>query len=437
VKVLLVSLYHPELVRGGAQQICYELFKALKTRPGIEPVLLAAVDPSFKALYKSGARITGFDGRPDEFLFLSRNYDYIWHKSGSFPLLLAFSEFLQLVKPDVVHFHHFLLLGVDLLTLTRRVLPEARIVFTFHEFMAICEAYGHMLRPFDNSLCSRASPVRCHQCFPERPPEHFFMREMWFKRHLSAVDAFTVPSHFMIERYASWGLDPQKITHVPNGQPDYSGGEVVIDKRQKRNRFGFFGQLVDNKGVWLLLEAVQQLRSEGFTDFVVEINGDNLKFASDRRRTEIETFLAKENELPLADRIVSFNGSYSVDQLPQRMTRVDWCIVPSVWWEIFGLVISEAWMFKRPVIASNVGGPAERITHNKDGLLFNIGDPTSLAQTIRRACTQRGLWEHLAKRIGIPVTEDRMSELFLAVYRSSERRDFPISTKIAHASRVG
>ena len=63
MKVLLVSLFHPELVRGGAQQVCYELFQGLKSRRGIEPTLLAAVDPSFKSLYKSGAQITGFDGR--------------------------------------------------------------------------------------------------------------------------------------------------------------------------------------------------------------------------------------------------------------------------------------------------------------------------------------------------------------------------------------
>ena len=35
MKVLLLSLFHPELVRGGAQQICYELFEGLKAQPGI------------------------------------------------------------------------------------------------------------------------------------------------------------------------------------------------------------------------------------------------------------------------------------------------------------------------------------------------------------------------------------------------------------------
>ena len=123
-KVLLISLYHPELVRGGAQQICYELFNALKSRKGIEPTLLAAVDPSFKSLYKVGAQITGFDGREGEFIYLSRGYDPLWHKNSSVELAKSYAEFLEIIQPDVVHFHHFHLLGIDLLTLTRRILPK-------------------------------------------------------------------------------------------------------------------------------------------------------------------------------------------------------------------------------------------------------------------------------------------------------------------------
>ena len=87
MKVLLVSVFHPEIVRGGAQQVCYELFQGLKERDDIDVTLLAAVDESQPALYKSGARITGFDGREVEFLFLSREYDYWWHKTSNVLLL--------------------------------------------------------------------------------------------------------------------------------------------------------------------------------------------------------------------------------------------------------------------------------------------------------------------------------------------------------------
>jgi len=416
MKVLLISLFHPELVRGGAQQICYELFEGLKEQPYIKPTLLASIDDSVPALYKSGARITGFDGRPGEFLFLSREYDYWWHRSSSVQLLESYAEFLQVIRPDVVHFHHFLTLGIDLLTLTRKVLPTVKIVFTFHEFMAICAADGHMLRKHDGSLCTHASPVRCHQCFPHLPPEQFFVRARWMKRHLEAVNVFTTPSRFMIKHYTDWGIDPKRIFQVGNVQQNRAPTALDEEPRAKRNRFGFFGQLVDAKGIHILLQAVEHLRAEGFTDFSVELNGDNLRYASDARRKEIESFLEREAARPVREQNVIFNGSYQVDQLAGRMARIDWCIVPSVWWEIFGLVISEAWMFGRPVIASNVGGPAERVRHEVDGLHFEVGDAKSLAGAMRRACTEEGLWGRLAAGITPPEPRESMVRQYMSLY---------------------
>jgi glycosyltransferase involved in cell wall biosynthesis len=419
MKVLVVSLFHPELIRGGAQQMAYELFLGLQQVEGVEPVLLASIDQSLPALYKSGARITGFDGRPNEYLFLSRSFDHWWHKLSEPLLVEAFAEFLALISPDVVHFHHFMTYGVDLLSLTRRVLPHARIVFTFHEFLAICTADGHMVRRTDRSLCDRASPVRCHQCFPEVLPEQFFLREKWMKAHLAAVDVFTTPSRFMQEHFVTWGLARERLVHVPNGQINRNPGGPAAEPRARRSRFGFFGQMVDAKGIWLLLEAVEQLRADGFTDFVVEINGDNLRYASERRRGEIERFMATEGARPAAEQNVIFNGSYHQDRIGQRMARIDWVVVPSVWWEIFGLVISEAWMFGRPVIGPDVGGPAERITHGHDGLLFEVADARALAATMRRAATEAGLWDRLAAGITTPMSRTEMVRRFHAIYANA------------------
>ena len=149
-------------------------------------------------------------------------------------------------------------------------------MLTLHEFMAICAADGQMLRKTDGSLCTRASAVRCNQCFPDTPPEQFFMREMWMKKHLEHVDVLTTPSRYMISHYTDWGIDPSRIVHVSNGQRNYGVGTATDNEDRPRNRFGFFGQMVDNKGVWVVLQAVEHLRAEGFTDFVVELNGDNL-----------------------------------------------------------------------------------------------------------------------------------------------------------------
>ena len=93
-----------------------------------------------------------------------------------------------------------------------------------------------------------------------------------------------------------------------------------------KNRFGFFGQMVDIKGIQIILRAVAILREQGFTNFKVELNGDNLRYGTPALTKEIEDFFTEENERPFAQRIVHSNGSYQVDQLASRMARVDWSI---------------------------------------------------------------------------------------------------------------
>ena len=430
-KVLVVSLHHPELMRGGAQQVAYELFKGLQSQPGIEPVLLASTDREYPALYKSGACITGFDQRPNEFLFLPQEYDGLWHRTSSVRLIDAYCEFLETIRPDVVHFHHFLNFGIDLLSLTRRILPDARLVFTFHEFLTICDANGHMVRLTDQSLCSQASSVRCHQCFPTRPPEHFSLRKMWFMRHLQEVDVFTCPSSFMIDRFVAWGIDAEKIRHVSNGQADCTHGARLPASDGPKNRFGFFGQMVDIKGIQIILRAVAILREQGFTDFKVELNGGNLRHATPAVAKEIEDFLAEENERPFAERIVQSNGPYQVDQLASRMARVDWSIVPSLWEEVFGLVVSEAWAFRRPVICSDVGALAERVTDDVNGIHFTRGDPYALAAAIRRASTETGLWERLSGATPDPPPLAAMVAGFLDVYGLTQKPSHPVPRPVS------
>jgi len=223
----------------------------------------------------------------------------------------------------------------------------------------------------------------------------------------------------MIEPFVTWGIPRERISHVTNGQRSLVVRPLLPPPPGPRDRFGFFGLLHDDKGVTVLLRAVTLLRAEGFTRFRVDINGGGLQHASGPVRREIGAFQQAEEELPAAERIVSFKGAYGLDQIQSRMAPVDWTIGPSVWWEIFGRVISEAWMFGRPVICSNVGGMAERVTHEVDGLHFEMSDPVSLAATIRRACTEDGLWERLHAAVPQPPSRAAMADGFLELYEAA------------------
>ena len=421
--VLLVSLGHPDLVLGGSPLVCQELFDELCDRDEVTCHMVAAVDPASGPRHQPGAGITGFDGRSGVYLMHQNDFDPWLNRNNDPDLVEAFIELLHAVEPDVVHFHHFMAVGADLIGVTRRILPDCRILFTFHEFAAMCAADGHMVHRYDGSLCETASPARCGQCLPDRRPDDLLMRRLWMEHHLRLVDHFTCPSHFMVERFVDWGIPRDRISIVANGQRSRVVRPLLTPPgpagQPARNRFGFFGLLHDDKGVHVLLRAVTLLREQGFTNFRVDINGGGIEHATPAIRQEIEAFETAERARPAAERIVTFNGPYNLDQIQSRMARVDWSVVPSIWWEIFGLVISEAWMFGRPVICSNAGGMAERVTHEVNGLHFEIGDPAFLAATIRRACTEEGLWDRLHAGIPAPPARAAMADEYLALYEAA------------------
>ena len=62
------------------------------------------------------------------------------------------------------------------------------------------------------------------------------------------------------------------------------------------------------------------------------------------------------------------------------MARIDWVVVPSIWWENGPLVILEAFQHGRPVICSDIGGMSEKVTDGVNGLHFRRGDPRDLAR---------------------------------------------------------
>ena len=97
--------------------------------------------------------------------------------------------------------------------------------------------------------------------------------------------------------------------------------------------------------------------------------------------------------------MVTNAGPYQNEDLPERMQSVDWVIIPSVWWENSPLVIQEAFMHRRPILTSNIGGMAEKVTHDVDGLHFQAGNPADIADTIERAVTEKGLWDRLESGI--------------------------------------
>jgi glycosyltransferase involved in cell wall biosynthesis len=431
-KVLYILHNHPTLFPGGAEQYALELFEALRDSNEIEPLLLARIGRfSVPQGNRPGTPFSTVDGEPDQYFLFTESepcFDYFFGTSRDKSLYATyFADFLATYQPDVIHFQHTLHMGYDLVSTARRVLPETPIVYTLHEYLPICHREGQMLRtPFKNEeLCLKASPRRCSECFPDIPSSEFYLRERFVKAHLAHVDLFIAPSRFLLQRYVDWGISPDRIVFEDYGRrPSVKLAETDADR--PRNRFGYFGQFNPYKGVETLLTAMASF--EDRPDIQLRLHGANV----DQQTSEFQDTFAVL--LEQAEANVTLVGSYDPSDVPWLMRDIDWAVVSSRWWENSPLVIQEAFMQRRPVICSGIGGMAEKVTHDVNGLYFKVGDADSLAAVIERAASEHGLWERL--RGGIPdilTVEEHISNLTQMYRDLLERRSEPVEEPAIHA----
>lgn len=408
-RVLIISHGHPEIHPGGAEIVAYTLFEELKMLRGVEAFFLARTDdPGHR---RSGTHFSTFFNRPDEILLHSTETDPFLFSQLSETLLKEFAEFIEQLQPDVVHFHHYFHVGLELFAIVRRVCPNCRIVVTLHEYLAICNNNGQMVKTEGLALCSQATPAACAGCFPETPSTAFFMRQLFIQAHFERVDLFIAPSEFLRERYVEWGVPENKIVLLKYLLPKMEHAEPrPIAKGEKRSVFAFFGQLTPYKGVRVLVEAFELLEEwADAEESRLLIFGTPPIFPPDFKKW-FDDFLERNPKR------ISYLGPYGRKDVPRLMASIDWVVVPSEWWENAPIVIEEAFAHGRPVICSDIGGMAEKVEDGVDGLHFQAGNPHALASVIRESSARVSLWDELTKRIGVQTNRSSEIQDYLRLY---------------------
>jgi len=409
-KLLVIAHNHPQFFPGGAEILAYDLFKAVRDNSHYDPVFMAGVSQQDRLCHEAAAFQTLTEAE-DELLFWGGTFDCLYQSNMILPFMYNdFKQFLLKFQPDVIHFHHTMRFGLEALVVARQVLPDVRIVYTLHEFILICNRDGQMVRKHNNALCNSASPAKCNRCFPEIPPALFRMREEFIKAHLEHVDLFISPSHFLANRFIDWGIEDDRIVMLENGRYiDPPAPFRSLEKSGKRNVFGYFGQINPYKGAMLTFKAVEYLVNNGFTDFRLEIFG-NVELQEDDFKEDFFAFLDKYKDY------VTFHGKYQNTDIPKLIKHVDWVIVPSTWWENSPLVIQEAFMHKRPIICSDIGGMAEKVDNNITGLHFQARNEVSLADKIKTACSDSHMWQRFVDNIGPRLSIEDCAKAHIEIY---------------------
>ncbi|MFH1326171.1 MAG: glycosyltransferase family 4 protein [Candidatus Falkowbacteria bacterium] len=182
----------------------------------------------------------------------------------------------------------------------------------------------------------------------------------WINRKLFASpDVIISPSQWLLDEHLKRGFfkDSKKVV-LRN--PVQSLRDCHAPLRFARNDskfiFLYVGQIEKHKGIDLLIEAFQDLKSE---KCILKIVGDG--------KEQGNALFVQNN--------IKFLGKKSSEEVQELMQKANCLVVPSLCYENQPTVIFEAQQNNLPVIASNIGGIPEILDHE---FLFKAGDRESL-----------------------------------------------------------
>jgi glycosyltransferase involved in cell wall biosynthesis len=409
LRVLVLSHMHPGVSRGGAEIAAYQLYRQLKAQSSVDAWFVAA--SGGKVQERLGARFVQPFG-PDEYVYCGVGFDHFVHANPDPLFPKAVTELLTELQPDVVHLHHYTNFGVEVFLHIRKALPQARIVVTLHEYLAICNHFGQMVKRPSFFPCYKASPRDCARCFPERSEIDFFLRELYLKRFFRLVDHFISPSEFLAQRYVEWGLPAHAVSVIENGMPEALSGpaSTAAEAQDGGLVLGFFGQISQLKGIGVIIEAATLLDEEGVTGIQFDIHGDY----SGQPPAFREEF---ERQLEKAPPNFRYIGPYDNTRVRTLMHSVHAVLVPSIWWENSPLVIQEALAAGRPLIVSDIGGMAEKVRDGLDGFHFRAGNARSLAALAKTLMKEPKRLRRLEATLAIPPTVKDTAAATLSLYQ--------------------
>jgi glycosyltransferase involved in cell wall biosynthesis len=231
-----------------------------------------------------------------------------------------------------------------------------------------------------------ATVVHIRDCLPPGPVTTATMR-------LIAATATTVLANSRYTARSVRAAAPSALIEVVHNPVDLERWDPArIDRSQARSRLGEAGrrrlllgvvaQLSPWKGQDTAIEALRLLHEEGIDAHLLLIG--SAKFVARATRFDNDSYVARLRALiagaGLEDR-VSWLGER--EDVPELVRALDVLLLPS-WEEPFGRALIEAMAMGVPVIATDVGGPAEIIEDGREGYLLAPREPLAWAQASRR-----------------------------------------------------
>lgn len=407
MRILYISHGHPSESLGGGELAAWRLFQHFSQHLGNSSCgFLAASRRKYQFL--PGCQIHGLTER--EWLIRPSSNNLIHDTAVSLRNDSPLSYSLQSLRPQLIHAHHYLHVGLDLLYALKSWFPDALMLLTLHEYWGICPFEGRLLRR-SGETCPAPDVAQCNKCLGGDHEAQLAVRSRRIRYFFSLIDHFISPSLFLKKRYLDWGVAPKKISVLENMPPPHVVNDTKLPLPIEERSFviglerpipvmtcGYFGQASPWKGLDVILQAIliAKTRDVHLRFQIHGLDTDYLdKLCIDSKYSSFWLH-CRQLIAALGAQYVQVCGTYTQATQPSRLAELDCVLMASIWYENSPMVIQEAFASGRPVIAPRLGGMAEKVQHAQNGLLFQPGNPADLAKTLMRLSKNPDLLKSLS-----------------------------------------
>lgn len=358
--------------------------------------------------------------------------------------LISFIKYLELEKPDIVHFHELAGsngIGINHIKAAKKY--GAKVIMTFHLAGYTCLT-GTLIYKERTPCNGKINALKCADCYLHKKG---LKRTSYFIAGLSSfLNRFHLDTSklnhpigtalgttYILKRLeqkffdlikhsdevvciANWyhqvlllnGVNINKLNLIEQGLPTAFSLEKELAIRKSRPiKLIFIGRISPFKGLHILIEALEK-----FSEFDFELSIYGNSDGTDYEASMIEKSKNKMN--------IHWKGNLKQSKVLDKMKEFDLLCLCSTFSEMSPLVIQEARQAGIPVIASNVNGNREQMENGASGLLFEMNNVESLKTQLSKLIENRNLLSEMKSKILSPRNFKLVAGEYFKLYKKTQ-----------------
>lgn len=211
---------------------------------------------------------------------------------------------------------------------------------------------------------------------------------------IQSSDMITTLSRSIAKELKEYNINPDKITVINNGVNETLFHPLKKELNEEKKYIMYAGRIDYEKGLFDLVDCGKYISNKR-TDlsFIIAGKGKDLK--------KLKKKIKKAN---LQDKF-KLLGQLNKDEILRIYQNATLFVFPSYHEGLPGVLL-EAMSCGLPIIATDVRGNRDLISHEENGLLIPIQDSKKMAETINTLLQDKQLREHLGKNARKTIIEN-------------------------------